>query len=50
MNVYIQNKSYDNIPFPNKQLFKQSHYVDLCAENRVLLYEKNWNLRVKVVP
>ena len=37
------------MPFPKKQLFIQSHSVDLCTENRALFFEENWNLKVKAV-
>ena len=37
------------MPFLKKQLFVQGHSVLLCTENRVLLFEENWNLKVKAV-
>ena len=32
-----------------KQLFVESHSVDLCTEKRVLFFDENWNLKVKDV-
>ena len=38
------------MPFPKKKkLFVQSHFVNLCTENRILFFEENWNLKVKAV-
>ena len=35
--------------FQKKELFVQSHSVDLCTENHVLFFDKNLNLKVKAV-
>ena len=39
-----------NMPFTKKQLFVQSHYLDLCTETLFLFFEENWNFLIKSVP
>ena len=37
----------DNKPLPKKQLFVQSHSVNLRTKNRVPFFAENWNLKVE---
>ena len=44
---YCSLEVWNNMPFPKKLLFVQSHFVNLSTKK--LLFWKNWNLKVDAV-